>query len=358
MGLSFYVEEIQEQTNEAVKLANEYIKHADMLRNSVDSFLSAPLSGKAYDSAKNYFMTVYPPISNALILAAESLIEAHENFLIRYREVVGEGDIEEDRLRDQIQQGQNLLRSYTEVLDSLDESSQPLEQAYMCTQEAIRKLEEKLENLYLFNSISSVIFSEAEANLDNLDRGIALLNNSEAWNPTSGTFDIMKLDMAWAKPVNDAWKKRQKRVDATILAEALSKGNTEHTVEVTVDDHGNPSYYVYRNGKMNMKLTLELARLMAEFRLAEYPMLMDSSEAKSYSVIATTSVIVDNTQFTIHGVIDLGKSLAIGCGMNPATGEAARLLVRMNDTVITEALTTISAAASELLAGGSIDEGN
>lgn len=91
MGLSYFVGEVQAQSSAAVKLANEYIQHAGTLKDSVNHFLNAPLSSKTYDSAKNYFMAVYPPLSNALILAGESLSEAHTNYPAKYQEIVGGG---------------------------------------------------------------------------------------------------------------------------------------------------------------------------------------------------------------------------------------------------------------------------
>lgn len=356
MGRSFFVGEIQEQASEAIRLADAYIEHASTLKDSIYSFLSAPLSGKAYDSAKKYFEAVYEPISNALILAAESMREAHTNFLEKFLEIVGEGDIEEDRLLDQIQKGQNLLRAYAEVLDKLGGANQLLEQGYMCTQEAIRKLEERLESLYLFDSISSVIFSEAEDNLAHLERGLAFLSEDESWNSSSGAFDIMKLDLTWTRPVDEAWVKRQKRVAAHAVADCLSKRHVDYSVEVTTDESSNASYFVYKNGKLNSKLTLELARLMAEFRLAEQNQLTASFVGDVQPCITDEPFRLNDEVFTINRLMKLGNSLAIGCGMNTETDEPAQVLVRTKDAKISELLTTASVEISELLTGKTLDE--
>lgn len=358
MGLSFFVGEIQAQTTEAIMLANEYIEHANALNDSINSFLYAPLSSKAYDSAKNYFEVVYQPITNALILAAESLITAHTDFLEKFHEIVGEGDIEEDRLHYQIQQGHHLLRSYSEVLDKLDESNQPLEQGYFRTQEAIRKLEERLESLYLFDSVSTVIFSEAEADLDNLERGLAFLDTDAAWKPSSGTFDIAALDLTWTQPVHDAWRQRQKRVDATILAETLSKKSKGYRVEATLDESGKPSYFVYKKGLLNSKLTSELAQLLAEFQLAKYQGVMnnDASLEQANPSIISAPLTIGDAQVMVNSSVSLGEDLAIGFGKNVETGEPVQLLIRIKQAEVSEALTTVSVGISELLTGVTISE--
>ncbi|WP_321385043.1 hypothetical protein [uncultured Enterococcus sp.] len=353
MGLSFFVEEIQEQTNEAIRIANEYIEHANTLKDSVHTFLGAPLSGNAYDSAKNYFTAVYDPLSNALIVAAELLIEAHTNFLVRFQEIVGEGDIEEERLLEQIRQGKHLLQAYAEVLDKLNEPNQRLEQAYMRTQEAIRKLEERLDALYLFDSVSSMIFSEVEASLDDLVRGLTFLDTCEAWNPSSGTFDIMKLDLTWTRPVNEAWQKRQKKMDATKLAEALSNKSTKYKVEAVVDEVGHPSYFVYRNGRLSSRLTTELARLLAEFRLTKYQGRLDVSSIEGTRPVIVT---VDDKQATISSIVSLSECLAIGYGEDTETGKPEQLLVRIEQGTVTEGLMTVSPGLSELLTGAKVSK--
>lgn len=60
MGIDFYVDEVNAQSAAAKQMANEYIQFCGMLTDSVNAFMSAPLSSKTYDSAKLYFSVVYP----------------------------------------------------------------------------------------------------------------------------------------------------------------------------------------------------------------------------------------------------------------------------------------------------------
>ncbi|WP_321385090.1 hypothetical protein [uncultured Enterococcus sp.] len=305
MGLSYFVGEVQAQSSAAVKLANEYIQHAGTLKDSINHFLNAPLSSKTYDSARNYFMMVYPPLSNALILAGESLSEAHTNYPAKYQEIVGGGDTEEDRLLDQIQQGKQLRDSYLEVLDKLEKPNQRMEQACMRAQASIDKLQERLGKFYEFNSESAGIFSEAEANIANLEAAIAALDKGGAWNASSGTFDISRLDMTWVKSIQEKWKERQHRRNAQL------------EVRIGKNALGGTTYEVYNNGiydedatiVYNELLKLEMAELLRQ-RIAE---------DKFSQVVSFVGTMV-----TFSGGIKKIISEVVG-----AVGE--RLFVRFND---------------------------
>ncbi|MHC5215763.1 hypothetical protein ACYSNR_03785 [Enterococcus sp. LJL128] len=353
MGLSFFVGEVEAQTSAAVQMAHDYLRNTGTLRDSINAYLNAPLSGKTYNSARNYFRTVYPPIATAMVLVGESMIEAQTQFPAKFEEIVGGGDIEEDRIKQQIEAGRELLRSYAAAMNKEEKPNFRMEKAYMMNQDIIGKLEERLEDLYLFNSISPALFSDVETNMDNLDRAIAALNKGGAWNAASGTFDITKLDMTWVRPINEAWKKRQEELSKRPeVREALDSVN--YDVEITVDEFGNPNYYVYKNGKLDTKLTAEYVYLMAEFRLAEYKKLMDSPVGKVYTTITSVLFIVNGTQYVINGLRTLGNGLSIGYGVNAVTGEPATLLLRADGSVVSEALATVSVGIVELLTGVSI----
>ncbi|MGX7149034.1 hypothetical protein [Enterococcus ureasiticus] len=77
MGLKFYVTEAQTRSSQASQLTNQAITS---LQASIQLFLSAPLSSKAYDSAKNYFMVAYTPLCQSAIMTGEALESAHKKF--------------------------------------------------------------------------------------------------------------------------------------------------------------------------------------------------------------------------------------------------------------------------------------
>ncbi|MBL1223678.1 hypothetical protein [Enterococcus sp. BWR-S5] len=294
MGLSYFVGEVQTQSSAAVKLANEYIQHAGTLKDSVNHFLNAPLSSKTYDSARNYFRVVYPPLSNALTLAAESLNEAHTKYPAMYQSSVGGGDTEEDRLLEQIQQGKQLRDSYLEVLDNLEKSNPRMEQACMRAQASIDKLQERLDKFYDFNSESASIFSEAEANIANLEAAIAALSKGGAWNASSGTFDISRLDMTWVKPVQKKWSEREKNKGKNVQLEVKEGKNSL----------GGTTYEVYTNGIFdgdattvyNELLKNEMAAILrqriAEDKLSQFVLFIGTSLTFSSGIKRIISEIV------------------------------------------------------------------
>ncbi|MGL4695946.1 MAG: hypothetical protein ACRCV8_08155, partial [Enterococcus larvae] len=175
-------------------------------------------------------------------------------------------DTEEDRLLDQIQQGKQLRDSYLEVLDKLEKPNQRMEQACMRAQASIDKLQERLDKFYEFNSQSAGVFSEAEANIANLEAAIAALDKGGAWNASSGTFDISKLDMTWVKSVQEKWKEREKNKGKNVQLEVKEGKNSL----------GGTTYEVYTNGIFDEDATIvyndllksELADLLKQ-RIAE-----------------------------------------------------------------------------------------
>ncbi|WP_167593945.1 T7SS effector LXG polymorphic toxin, partial [Carnobacterium divergens] len=77
-------------------------------------------------------------------------------------------------------------------------------------QEAKGETAKKLTQLREFNHKSVSIFEELEQQLQNLERGVALIAEGKAWNGTTGTFSTAGLNMDWAQTIDQAWEDRQK----------------------------------------------------------------------------------------------------------------------------------------------------
>ncbi|MGC6769399.1 T7SS effector LXG polymorphic toxin [Enterococcus sp. LJL51] len=302
MGLSFFVGEIEAQTNEAIQIANEHRQNAGILKDAINAYLRAPLSGKTYDSARNYFGAVYPPIASGMILVAESMIEAHTKFPAKFQEIVGGGDIEEDRLREQIQEGQNILRAYADVLNKEEKQNIRMERAYMRMQEGIAVLEERLQKLYEFNSVSADIFNEALTNIENLNRGVDALEKGGAWHAASGTFDITKLDMTWVKPIQEKWQEREQNYEKKAQLE----------VRIGKNALGGTTYEVYNNGIYDEKLTKiynDSAKKQALNLLREK---IDNDKLYQFFLLIGKTFTMGGKAFTIKDVIGmLGNQLFV-----------------------------------------------
>ncbi|MBP2098580.1 polymorphic toxin type 44 domain-containing protein [Enterococcus rivorum] len=106
-----------------------------------------------------------------------------------------------------------------ELISKEEKWNPRLERRYENAMMAVQKLEERIQKLHAFNASSASIFSEYESCLAQLNTGISAIANSGAWNASSGTFDIEKMDMRWANPINERWENRnQLSLDKQITA--------------------------------------------------------------------------------------------------------------------------------------------
>jgi hypothetical protein len=210
MSFDFYIWEIQRQTDAAIQMANEYQQFSHMLKTSINTFFNTPLSGKAYDSAKIYFSTVYPPLANAFVLACEAFIEAHKRLPKEFQAYVATTDVIEEQLKAQISQGQALLQKTSTLIDQRHTDNFGLEKRYMNISICIQKLQAKLTRLYEFNAYSAGLFSEYERMSAYLEAGLAEVENGTAFNVDKGIFELSNMNLEWISPIHAAWKERKK----------------------------------------------------------------------------------------------------------------------------------------------------
>jgi hypothetical protein len=234
MGLNFFVGEVQSQASAATGVAQQAIQAVGILQDGINHFLQAPLSGKTYDTAKRYFSVAYSPLKQGVILTSEALTQAHQKFLSVYSSQVGGGDIQEDEIRDRVNQGHSLMASIQDLMAKEDKFNPRLVRRYENAFNSVKLLEERLQKLYTFNAASSAIFSDYEARLAELTAGIAAISASGAWNASSGTFNISKLDMNWAKPIQKNWDKREKELKEAVKDSDEKESKGKDFLEETV----------------------------------------------------------------------------------------------------------------------------
>jgi len=206
MGLKFVVSEAQTRSSQVSQVSSQAQQAVASLQQSIQSFLSAPLSSKAYDSAKNYFMVAYTPICQSIIMTAEALESAHKKFLSEYQATVGGGDTDEDKIQAEIDGYRNLLDDIDDIIRIAKTPRPDLEKRSLNAYQAMQKRQEKLDKLREYSGRSASFFSEYEACQQELDNGVAQVKNCTAWNASTGSFDITRLDMSWAKPIKERWE--------------------------------------------------------------------------------------------------------------------------------------------------------
>jgi hypothetical protein len=111
------------------------------------TFLQAPLSGKTYDTAKRYFSVAYSPLKQGVILTSEALTQAHQKFLSVYSSQVGGGDIQEDEIRDRVNQGHSLMASIQDLMAKEDKFNPRLVRRYENAFNSVKLLEERLQKV-------------------------------------------------------------------------------------------------------------------------------------------------------------------------------------------------------------------
>ncbi|MGX7264553.1 hypothetical protein [Enterococcus crotali] len=79
--------------------------------------------------------------------------------------------------------------------------------------EAMQKRKEKLEKLRAYSAQSTSFFSEYNSSQQELNTAINQVKDCKAWNASTGTFDISKLDMNWAKAISSRWDERAKKME-------------------------------------------------------------------------------------------------------------------------------------------------
>lgn len=218
MGLKFIVSEAQDRSSQATQVSSQAQQAVSSLQQSIQLFLSAPLSSKAYDSAKSYFMVAYTPICQSIIMTAEAFTSAHKKFISEYQATVGGEDIDEDKIQAEIDQYQELLHTIDDLIRDAKRPRPDLERRSMNAYEAMQKRKEKLEKLRTYSAQSASFFSEYTSSQQELNNGIAQVKDCKAWNASTGTFDLKKLDMSWAKPINERWKRSPIYLDKQIEA--------------------------------------------------------------------------------------------------------------------------------------------
>lgn len=210
MGLKFVVSEAQTRSSQASQMSSQAQQAVASLQQSIQSFLSAPLSSKAYDSAKNYFMVAYTPICQSITMTAEALESAHKKFLSEYQSIVGGEDTDEEKLQAELDRYQVVLHEIDDLIRMAKTPRPDLERRGQNVYLAMQKRQEKLDKLREYSARSASIFSEYEASQQELNNGLAQVKNCTAWNASTGSFDIKRLDMKWAKPIQSRWKSREK----------------------------------------------------------------------------------------------------------------------------------------------------
>ncbi|MGR3779208.1 T7SS effector LXG polymorphic toxin [Bacillus paramycoides] len=263
MSINMYVSASQRQASSVSNMCKQQVQGYEQLQKAMTDFtLNSPfLTGKAYDSAKNYFSSVLYPLAQAGILLSEAVERAVKKFPETYVAQVDSGDLIQAELEIKIREVNSLLVQAEGIQRNLMLLNVPhldgMRTAQLSANSTLihmyggvkKKLEEKLQKLIAFNSSSPSIFSEIASLQQAVNQGLA--QTKTAWNASSGTFTVPNTEaLSWTKGIQEKWQDYVKRHEPKIevRAEKVNKGSVgEHT-----------HYNVYVDGVYDEDKTKEL----------------------------------------------------------------------------------------------------
>lgn len=256
-----YVGEVRQQVQSINSNCQSTVATMEQIQQALSAIIIEPgLKGATYDSMKNYFNTVYMPVTKGFILVCERMIEANKQFLNRYLDQVDVNSLQESVLEERIRQYNRLSEMLDSIVDPIGFNARMIDGLQDMRQETVRKLDALRE----YDYFSIQIFDELESQLATLEAGVSILAEGKAWNQSTGTFSTMGLSFDWAVDINSSWKAyddKKKGID-----EEKEKELKEYKVYAMIymDADGNPkvSWQLEKNGKgvMNPELYQYLAK--------------------------------------------------------------------------------------------------
>ncbi|MCT1578282.1 T7SS effector LXG polymorphic toxin [Oceanobacillus kimchii] len=200
MSLSMYLGETDDQRNSMNAICIEIIQSMEQTKSSIYSFHKALLlQGITYTSAKSYLIDVYLPLTQGIIYLCEELIRQNDNYPSEFREQVATTDVIEQEVIEQIQE-------IDKSIEALRDATVVLPFQNMMIQIYIRmkqKLQEKLENLYAYNSSSSSNFDTAISLAKAVMTGLQQVQDGNGFNSDNGTFQTKGMDLSWISTIDD-----------------------------------------------------------------------------------------------------------------------------------------------------------
>ncbi|GHU36691.1 hypothetical protein FACS1894192_03840 [Bacilli bacterium] len=249
MGIDMYVSEARTQADSVATRCDSRVKGYENLQKAISDFYfnSQGLSGKTYDSAKEYFMSVLYPLAQGGALLSEATKEAVKRFPEEYTARVDTCDWKESELIEKLTQIDQQIRTLYDIRSNIEYYPMPdlikttllyaNEEQIQLYQDMHNVFSEKLDRLREFNASSPDIFSEIDALESSIKQGLAQVKSS--WNASSGTFMVSQ-DLSWTNLVRDKWKSREDKLHG--VDEKKNKELEKYNVKALIytDSDGNP----------------------------------------------------------------------------------------------------------------------
>ncbi|MCR6111558.1 hypothetical protein HXA35_14510 [Bacillus sp. A301a_S52] len=200
MSLNMYLGSADAQTSSMNHICIQTIQGMEEAMTSIDHFtLNMGLQGKAYQTAKTYMAQTFRPLAQAIIYLCEELIRQNDDYPSEFRSQVSTSDVIEHEIVEQIEDINHLISRLRELNDITS-----MTQATIFIYEGMKQhLHKRLEKLHQFNTTSRSNYDTAYKLADCITQGLAQVQGGEGFNPETGTFSTIGLDLSWVHAVDN-----------------------------------------------------------------------------------------------------------------------------------------------------------
>ncbi|MBC1472930.1 pre-toxin TG domain-containing protein [Listeria seeligeri] len=296
MGIDMYLEEVDSQTTSVETFCQLTIAGMEDVIRAIDTFnLEPSLQGKAYASAKRYFMETYRVLAEGMILLCQDLQEPNKQLTTNFQAEVADTDIIEEELVQQIEEMERLQAGLNDMLDQFP-LLKPMDAVYtMCK----KKLVTKLESLRLFHQTSATYFDPVIQQAKNLQVGLTEVLQHTGFNASSGTFSTMGMNMTWVASIEKAWTADQKKKQDAAEEALIKEYEGSMPLSYKYMPKGTYAGFVIKDGKLDTEATLK--------RVDEQVELNKETNAQWLNIFDIVTPAIDLVRFLT--------------GMEPTTGE-------------------------------------
>ncbi|WP_317913556.1 T7SS effector LXG polymorphic toxin [Carnobacterium maltaromaticum] len=310
MSINMYVGEVRQQVQSINSSCQSTVATMEQIQQALSAIIIEPgLKGATYESMKNYFNTVYMPVTKGFILVCERMIEANQQFLNRYLDQVDVNSLQESVLEERIRQYNRLSEMLDSIVDPVGFNARMIDGLQDMRQETVRKLDALRE----YDYFSIQIFDELESQLATLEAGVTILSEGKAWNQSTGTFSTMGLNLDWAGDINNSWKDHQKKKDKDHEAKLLNE--LKNAKIYYANNNGKKVWYIMKDGKLvdagrySQLLDTKGESLVGKgYNIKEMKISKDIVLVPNRGVVGTTSSIFGGG-FALRNAQDIGSTV-------------------------------------------------
>lgn len=189
MSIDMHLPESQAQARTTHSMVQGQIQAFESLQTAISNFAaSTELDSRTYQSAKDYFSTVFAALARGGQQLAQAVARAVAKFPEDYQAQVHTQTLKQSELEIQIAAFDTLISDLEDINDQDSSGEKALHfRGMLGAYSGMRKiLQEKLDALLAFNNSSEAIFADISHLANALQTGID--QTTTAWNPQKGVF--------------------------------------------------------------------------------------------------------------------------------------------------------------------------